>query len=543
MKHATLALSISAVVFSGSPLAAEPTPQDWFNNGAATVKDAKQMRPIKHRAKNVILFVGDGMGISTITAARILEGQMKGGSGEENSLSFEKFPYLALSKTYSVNQQTSDSAPTMTAMVTGVKTNDGELSVNHLVSRDEKSATVISANKLTSILEMAEDKGLSTGIVTTTRITHATPAATYAHTSERDWESDADKPADATVADIASQLLDFKYGNGLEVALGGGRSKFYTNTEADPEYPSKNGTRKDGRSLHQEWTTKYPNAAYVWNKAQFQGVNPATTDHLLGLFERSHMHYDTDRATDVGGEPSLEEMTDKAIDVLKKNSKGYFLMVEGGRIDHGHHASNAYRALTDAIAFSKAVQKAVDKTNAEDTLIIVTADHSHVFTIAGYPKRGNPILGKVVEPGKTDFTRDLLGLPYTTLSYANGPGYTGTSYADAKKTTIAQPAGNKSFAPNTPDRAGSEGHVPLAYDAAIGRPDLTAIDTAAPTYLQESIVPLPAETHAGEDVAIFARGPKAHLIHGVLEQNVIFHVMSEALRLDRGRDSFERDDD
>ena len=543
MYKSTLALSISAALAIPGVFAAEPSPQDWFNNGAATVKAAKQLRPIKHRAKNVILFVGDGMGISTVTAARILDGQMKGGLGEDNSLSFEKFPYLALSKTYSVNQQTSDSAPTMTAMVTGVKTNDGELSVSHLVPRAEKSAAVINANKLTSILEMAEDNGLSTGIVTTTRITHATPAATYSHTAERDWESDADKPADASVADIASQLLDFKYGNGLEVALGGGRSKFYTITEADPEYPTKTGSRKDGRSLYKEWTTKYSNAAYVWNKSQFYGVNPATTDHLLGLFERSHMHFDADRATDVGGEPSLEEMTDKAIDVLKKNSKGFFLMVEGGRIDHGHHAGNAYRALTDAIAFSKAVQKAVDKTNPEDTLIIVTADHSHVFTIAGYPKRGNPILGKVVEPGKTDFSRDLLGLPYTTLSYANGPGYAGTSYADTKKTTIAQPAGSKSFAPNTPDRAGSEGHVPLRYDAATGRPDLTATDTAAPTYLQESIVPLPAETHAGEDVAIFARGPKAHLIRGVLEQNVIFHVMNEALALSRGRDYFERDDD
>jgi alkaline phosphatase len=543
MYQTTLALSIFVALAGTGAGAVEPSPQDWFNSGAATVKAAKHLRPIKHRAKNVILFIGDGMGISTVTAARILDGQINGGSGEENSLSFEKFPYLALSKTYSVNQQTPDSAPTMTAMVTGVKTNDGELSVSHLVSRAEKSATVIDANKLTSILEMAENKGLSTGIVTTTRITHATPAATYAHTSERDWESDADKPADASVADIASQLLDFKYGDGLEVALGGGRSKFYSNTEADPEYPTKNGSRKDGRSLYKEWTTKYANAAYVWNKSQFYGVNPATTDHLLGLFERSHMHFDADRSTDIGGEPSLDEMADKAIDVLKKNSKGYFLMVEGGRIDHGHHAGNAYRALTDAIAFSKAVQKAVDKTNPEDTLIIVTADHSHVFTIAGYPKRGNPILGKVVEPGKTDFSRDLLGLPYTTLSYANGPGYAGVSYADAKKTTIAQPAGAKSFAPNTPDRAGSEGHVPLGYDAAVGRPDLTTIDTTVPTYLQESMVPMPAETHAGEDVAIFARGPKAYLIHGVLEQNVIFHVMNEALGLNRGRENLDRDDD
>ena len=115
-------------------------------------------------------------------------------------------------------------------------------------------------------------------------------------------------------------------------------------------------------------------------------------------------------------------MTVKALEILQKNKKGFFLMVEGGRIDHGHHAGNAFRALTDAIEFAKAVQVARDKTKRAETLIIVTADHSHTFTIVGYPKRGNPILGKVVWPGHTEPERDMLGRPYTTLSYANGPG-------------------------------------------------------------------------------------------------------------------------
>ncbi|WP_272990111.1 alkaline phosphatase, partial [Spongiibacter tropicus] len=121
----------------------------------------------------------------------------------------------------------------------------------------------------------------------------------------------------------------------------------------------------------------------------------------FGLFNESHMQYEADRNNDIAGEPSLRDMTAKAIQILDNNPEGFFMMVESGRIDHAHHAGNAYGALTDAIELSEAVAKAVELTNPEETLIIVTADHSHVFTIAGYPKRGNPILGKVVSVGKT----------------------------------------------------------------------------------------------------------------------------------------------
>ena len=399
----------------------------------------------------------------------------------------------------------------MTAMVTGVKTNDGFLSVNQNgVRRDH---TTVTGNQLTTILELAEDKGLSTGVVTTTRVTHATPAACYAHTVERDWEDDADlSPAARTAgfSDIARQLIEFSHGDGLEVALGGGRSKFLPNTMDDPEDQGTKGSRLDDRDLPAEWLKK-PQAAYVWNKSQFAAINPANTSHLLGLFERSHMNYEVDRATDTGGEPSLSEMTSKAIDILAKNPQGFFLMVEGGRIDHAHHAGNAYRALTETIEFSRAVKIALEKTDAQKTLVIVTADHSHVLTIAGYAKRGNPILGKVIYPDQTELATDLSGHPYTTLSYANGPGYTGAS--------DKQPQGSKSY-PHEPSSA---------TGITTGRPDLTTIDTTAPNYLQEATIPLSSETHGGEDVAIYATGPGAYLLHGVQEQNVIFHIMKDSL--------------
>src|ERR1044071_9344771 len=139
------------------------------------------------KGKSVILFIGDGMGVSTLTASRILEGQLRGQSGEENRLSFEEFPFSALSKTYSANQQTSDSAPTMSAIITGVKTDEGILSVNQNVVHDDYKT--VAGNETKTLLEYAEESGRSTGVVTTVRVTHATPGACYAHTADRNSES------------------------------------------------------------------------------------------------------------------------------------------------------------------------------------------------------------------------------------------------------------------------------------------------------------------------------------------------------------------
>jgi alkaline phosphatase len=508
-----MAIAVAAAICASAAQAEDvPTSADeWYEAGREEMQGNKFINSLPNirRAKNVILFVGDGMGVSTVTAARILEGQMNGVDGEYNRLSFEEFPYLALAVTASANQQTSDSAPTATAMVTGIKTNDGAISVDQTINRGEPDAAVTAAKSLKTILEQAEERGMSTGVVSTARITHATPAVNYAHISNRNWEDNSSLPAGATVKDIARQLIEFPYGDGLEVVLGGGRRYFMPDSLSDPEYPSQAGRRTDGRDLTGEWTAQYSQSAFVWNQADFDLVDPAATDHLLGLFEPSHMKYEADRlAYDGAGEPSLAEMTGKAIEILGKNPEGFYLMVESGRIDHAHHAGNAYRALTDTIALSEAVAVAKQMTNDNDTLIIVTADHSHVFTIAGYPSRGNPILGKTAVNGVN--LTDTLGLPYTTLAYANGPGWTGGLMRNV-------------FDPTT------EGSQPAAYDGAQLRPDLNAIDTVDPNYLQEATVPLFSETHAGEDVAIYGDGPRAYLFRGTQEQNTIYHVIADAL--------------
>jgi len=298
----------------------------------------------------------------------------------------------------------------------------------------------------------------------------------------------------AACADIAAQLIDWPDGDGFEVVLGGGRRHFLPTDISDPEEPQRGGRRTDGRNLVKEWGAKSDAHQFIWNAAQFADIDFSSDARVLGLFEQSHLQYEHDRPNDAGKEPSLAEMTEAAITRLSQNPEGYVLMVEGGRIDHAHHGTNAARALIDTVAFDDAIAKAIELTDSAETLIIVTADHSHTFTLAGYPHRGNSILGKVAYgPGVIAKAED--GKPYTTLGYANGPA-----------ACVQLEEG--------------------VFDCE--RPDLSEVDTEAPDYQQQALVFLGSETHAGEDVAVFSRGPGSELLNGVIEQNEIFHVMGLA---------------
>jgi alkaline phosphatase len=458
-----------------------PKTNEWYSQGQAAVAQRANIPLNTNKAKNVILFIADGMGISTITAARIYDGQSRGETGEENSLSFESFPSLALVKTYNTDAQVPDSAGTASAMNTGVKTAIGVISQ---AADQQNECYGPSKDFPKTIAEIAEAKGLATGIVSTASITHATPAAVYAHSPTRDWEADANIPADKRALgcqDIAQQLVQFSTGDGIDVALGGGKRYFYPNDDG--------GKRKDGRDLVDEWQQKYTDGAFVTNAEELSKATK-TNDKLFGLFSSKHMAFEADRSATQ--EPSLTEMTSSAIDVLSRNKDGYFLMVESGRVDHAHHATNAYRALTDAQEFSRAVQAAVETVNLDETLILVTADHSHVFTIAGYPERGNPILGFVAwsDGGSREYTNAADGKPYTTLGYHNGPNAT-----------------------------------------TDGRKEVTEEEVLSDNYLQETAIEMSSETHSGEDVALFAVGPWSHLVNGVIEQNEIFHIIDHAMGL------------
>ena len=494
---ALLAVSTSAFAQQALPQANDP----YFKSAQAQLNERLALKPNTGAAKNIILLIGDGMGIAMVTASRIYDGQKRGVDGVSNKLAFETLPYSALSRTYSTDAQVTDSAPSATAMTTGVKTRNDILGLNSdAVLKDCAGAK---GKEVTTIFEMAEAAGKSTGAVTTTRITHATPAAAYAHSANRDWENNK-QLGDAAAQgckDIADQLVNWPAGDGFEIALGGGRSNFLTAETADPEDEGKMGERTDKRDLTKEWITKDNNHVVVYDKAALDAVDIKSGAKILGLFERSHMHYEADRAKDKLGEPSLAEMSKLAVERLSQDTDGYVLMIEGGRIDHAEHEGNAARALEDTLAFNEAVKQVLSMTNAEDTLVIVTADHSHTMTIAGYPKRDNPILGLVTDvDGKKILGSD--GKPYTTLSFANGPGGVFPKLEEGQTAAQALPAGV--------------------------RPDLSDVDTESVDFIQQAGVHLASETHGGEDVAIYASGPQAYLFGGTVDEQYIYHVMSQA---------------
>lgn len=513
------------VVFGSATPLGRARANPWFR--AATAAAAA---PVDHgveagAARNVILFVGSGMGLTTVAAARILDGQRRGESGEENLLSFETMPFAGLIKTYTVDAQIPDAAGTATALLSGVKTDAGLIGLDEDAVRGDCDSA--RGNTLVSALELAEIAGMASGIVTTARVTDATPAAAYAKAVDREWEGVSVMPAAALAAgcdDIAAQLVGFEPAlerrypgldvDGVEVVLGGGRRHFLP---ADPAANSADavsaveGERSDGRNLVDEWRARYPDGRYVIGRGGFDAVDPASVPRLFGLFAGSHMRYEPDRDRDAAGEPSLAEMTAKAIGILERDANGFFLLVEGGRIDQAHRAGNAYNALHATLALADAVRVARESSDARETLIVVTADRADALTLAGYPSRGAPILGLAAQGGAPLRADD--DLPYTTLAYANGRGFS--------------------------DRGADATDADGRFDEPIaaGRADLDDVDATTPGFHQEALVPLASATPGGEDVGVYAEGPGAPLLTGTLEQHVVFHAIDHAAALSRRADA------
>ncbi|ODM98731.1 Alkaline phosphatase [Orchesella cincta] len=464
------------------------SPESWITSAQDDLANRLKGERKFGVAKNVIMFLGDGWGVPTITLARILKGQEidKVTFGEEGQLHVDTFPYTGMSRTFCVDAQVADSACSATAYLGGVKANTGTIGVNSNVKRLDCEAQNNEDNHVSSILAWAQAAGKSTGVVTTTRITHASPSGNYAHIANRDWESDTDitSTTDGKVDpnecdDIAEQLILNDPGKNINVILGGGRAKFLPTNVNDTE--NQPGIRKDGKNLRDVWIeSKGETGKYIETKEALDAIDASTTDYLMGLFSHTDIGYLDEQ--EANNDPSLEAMTAKAIEILKKNENGFFLFVEGGRIDHSHHSGQALRAIWEAVEFDKAIQKGDDLTDDDDTLIVVTADHSHAFSFPGYANRGSKI---------TNFAGNGTdGLPYTSLSYANGPG--------AKNGT-------------------AEHRYNISGDP---------VDDV--TYRQVPLVPLSSETHGGEDVMIFAKGPFSHLLTGVHLQSYIPHVMAYA---------------
>uniref|UniRef100_A0A182K0U9 Alkaline phosphatase n=1 Tax=Anopheles christyi TaxID=43041 RepID=A0A182K0U9_9DIPT len=456
----------------------------WHTAAQKSLQDQRARLKKERKAKNVVYFIGDGMGLSTVAATRMYLGN------ENMYLSFEKFPYFGLAKTYCVNRQVADSACTATAYISGVKINYGMLNVAASVKRSSCEYDH-NATEFKGLLQWAQDSGKATGIVTTTRITHATPAGTYASSADRDWEDDSEVNADCPTTpqankpvDIATQLVYGSIGKNLKVALGCGRRHFIPADVKDED--GKPGKRSDGVNLIDAWKEVHADmgeARYVSDKQSLlEAAKSKKLDHLLGLFDSSHCLYnleiDDQKLGDV--KPKLSEMVDAALSMLEDSKQGYVLFVEGGLIDTAHHSNRPRLSLEETKEFHKAIELARNRTSEDDTLIVVSSDHSHTLMYNGYPTRGNDILG-------IGDISDKDGLPYTTLSYANGEGFYQT-YDD----------GNPSK-----------------------RIDVSSYDFTNYRQRYLATVPLSSETHGGEDVGVYASGPGAHLFGGSTEQNVI----------------------
>lgn len=248
-------------------------------------------------------------------------------------------------------------------------------------------------NHVQSLAYWAQRAGKGTGIITTSTVSDASPAGAFAHSSNRLWESDADviksNNDPQKCQDIASQLIKNSPGNKFNVIMGGGTVKFLPKDAKDVD--GNAGEREDGENLIELWKQNNPNGEYITNREGLQNIDYQKTTSVLGLFTPGYMSYNLD--ANRTKEPSLEEMTAAAIKLLETEENGYFLFVEGGRIDHGNHETKAHKAVDETVEFHKAIQRAVNITSQQDTLIVVTSDHSHTLSIAGYPQRGANILG------------------------------------------------------------------------------------------------------------------------------------------------------
>lgn len=361
----------------------------WIDKAQQTIlSKLKTLNTLSEKkAKNIIMFLGDGMSIHTLTATRAFINDIS------TELSFEKFPYFGLSRTYCVDTQVPDSACTSTAYLSGVKGNYGTVGVNAEVPRADCYKRSDESTHTESIASWAQKANKATGLVTTARVTHASPAGVYAHTANRNWENDYDvKRQNCSTdlnPDIAVQLLENREGRNLKVVLGGGRASFRDANVRDEE--GRPGYRSDGRDLINEWLNIKRDAGqtskYVWSSKGLHTIDIEKTDYLLGLFTHDHNPYHGDRKRQLLEDaiPSLTEMTVAAIKMLQKEKNGFFLFVEGAKIDMAHHETKARKALEDTEEFANAVQSARDMTSEEDTLIIVTSDHAHTMTINGYP--------------------------------------------------------------------------------------------------------------------------------------------------------------
>ncbi|MGP9814105.1 alkaline phosphatase [Rhodopseudomonas sp. NSM] len=459
------------------------------------------------KAKNVILFIGDGLSPAHRVAARLLSKGIKEGRAG-GKLAIDDMPQMALVSTAGSDSIITDSANAASAYATGHKA-----AVNAMGVYADRTASPLDDPRVETLASLAKRRlGLSIGIVTNTEVEDATPAAVIAHTRRR-----------AAYDDIVAQFLDAK----PEVLMGGGAAYFLPK--------SAQGKRKDDV----DYLAKFRDAGYAvaTSATELAAAGKPDTRKLLGLFAPGNMDGVLDRRFLKGGgvaknpdQPDLTEQVAVALDVLSKNEAGFFLMVESGMIDKYAHALDMERAVYDTIMLDNAVRQTRDwaRARGDDTLILVVADHNHPNALVGTVRDD-------LAEGENVPLRERIGV-YQRAGFPNYPAPDKDGYPDrvdvSRRLAIFSASlpdhyetlRPKLDGPNQPTEAGDKPGTFKANEKYKAVPGAVLRLGNLPAMMNASV-------HSGEDVILTAAGPGSDRVRGSMENTDVFRVMAEALGL------------
>jgi len=458
--------------------------------------------PGPRQARNVILFVGDGFSVAHRTAARILSKGISEGK-YNGMLAMDEMPHMALVGTSGVDSVITDSANSMSAYTTGHKS-----SVNALGVYADRTPDTLDDPKVETITSLVKRKlRMAVGVVTNTEVEDATPAGMVAHTRRR---SDYDV------------IVEQFYQSGVDVLMGGGSASFLPK--------SVPGSR---RKDDQDFIAKFRQAGYslaTTDKEMREAAADPATQKLLGLFHPGNLDTVLDRkflkkgtVEQFPNQPDLVDEVKAALSVLSRNPNGFVLMVESGLIDKQAHNLDWERAVMDTIMLDNAVAAAKAwAAPRNDTLILVTADHSH----------GLAIVGTVDDAAKGELMRDKIGV-YADAGYPNYPQANAEGYPENLEVSRRLAV----FFNNFPDyyetfRPKLDG----PFVPAVQSPEKVYVanekyKSAPGAMLRTGILPRDASqgVHTGEDVILTATGPGSERVMGFMNNTDVFRVMVEAL--------------
>lgn len=446
--------------------------------------------------KHVILLIGDGLGFSQ---RQITEYYNMEVNGSEDKLVMNQLPEGGINSTHSANTLIVDSAAAGTALASGVKTNNG------VIGKDADLKDV------KTLVELAEESGQATGLVTTTRLTHATPAAFASHNESRGNENE-----------IAYDYLD----SGVDFFAGGGLRHFipqdFPSDTTDYAGNTIKSKRKDDMNLVSEFE-KLGYTTFTGNAGvdAFKTAKLEKGDKVFAAFTYTHLPYEIDRTNNYTELPSLAEMTSKAIDLLSKDDDGFFLMVEGGRIDHAAHANDLPGVVHDTLAFDAAVKEAYDfyMANPNDTLVIVVGDHETGGLGLGMDKHGYFVDIASIKDVKASIADNLM--------YGNSRGYTGDKDDFLKKLADNYDLGDLNGAEaarlNTAMSADDKGQTAGYYDVS------PVALTVSHIISERANVHWTTTIHTGAAIPFTAIGTGADEFNGYIDNTDISKTLADLM--------------